>query len=188
MPSRTRLACGAALGGVQQVGDLIGEDAVDLLRHGAVVAAQSGLDVHHRHALLDRHQGAGQSGINVADHQHAGRLVRIEHRLEAAHDLGGLHGVGARAHLEIDIRLRQLQIGEQPVVHVRVVMLAGMHQQRRHGRILAANARRMGAIFMKLGRAPTTQITGPRLAGQVAEIIPVPWVPVRFLIQRMMAH
>ncbi len=49
---RDALACevvvGAALGRVEQVGDLVGQDAVDLLRHAAVEAAQPGLDVHHR--------------------------------------------------------------------------------------------------------------------------------------------
>jgi hypothetical protein len=53
------------------------------------------------------------------------------------------------------------QVLEQAVASCRVVVLAGVHQQGRDRRLVAAKARRMGAIFMKLGRAPTTHITGP---------------------------
>ena len=55
----------------------------------------------------------------------------VEHRFEAAHDLGRLYRVRAGSDLEVQVGVRQLQILEQPAVHVCVVMLPGMHQQRR---------------------------------------------------------
>jgi hypothetical protein len=44
-----------ALGGEQQVGELIGEHPVDLLGHAPVETSQARLDVDHRHPLLGRH-------------------------------------------------------------------------------------------------------------------------------------
>ena len=125
---------GAALGGVQAVGHLVGQHAVDFFGHLAVVAAQTRLDMNDRHALLHRHQGAGQGGVDVADHEHRAGPALVDHRLKAAHDLGCLHRVAARADFEVDVGLRQAQILEQPVAHVAVVMLAGVHQQGRHRR------------------------------------------------------
>ena len=46
----------ARLGHEQPVADRVGEDAVDLLGHGAVEAAQARLDVGHRDAQLDGRQ------------------------------------------------------------------------------------------------------------------------------------
>ena len=45
-----QIVVGVARGREQQVGDLVGEQAVDFLRHGAVAGAQSGFDVGHRNA------------------------------------------------------------------------------------------------------------------------------------------
>jgi hypothetical protein len=90
------------------------------------------------------------------------------YRLETPHHLRRLHRVRCRTHLEVDVRMRQAQVHEQAIVHVPVVVLPGMHEQRRHAGWWALKARRIGAIFMKLGRAPTTQITGPRSAGHAS--------------------
>lgn len=126
----------AALGRIQPVGDLVGEHAVDLFRHPPVIAAQPGLDVHDRHALLHRHQRAGERRIDVADDDDAARPVLVQRRLEAFHHLGGLHRMAAGADLEVQVGLRQLEVGEQAVAHARVVVLAGMHQQRRQRRLV----------------------------------------------------
>ena len=127
---------GRPLGGVEQVGDLVGEDAVDLLRHRAVEAAQARLHVHDRDVLLHRHQAAGERGVHVADDEHRGGPVLVEHRFEAAHDLGGLHRVRAGAHLEVQVGRGQPQVGEEPVAHRRVVVLAGVHEHgARHARV-----------------------------------------------------
>ena len=43
----------------QQVGELIGQQPVDFLRHGAVEGAQSGFDVADAHSKLGRNQSGG---------------------------------------------------------------------------------------------------------------------------------
>jgi hypothetical protein len=122
------LARALFLGGEQQVGNLVGEHAVDLFRHAAVVAPQAGLDVDHLHPALGSDQGAGDGGVDVADHQHRLRPDLVEHRLEALHHLGGLHRVAAGADFEVMVGARDAEIGEEAVAHRRVVMLAGMQQ------------------------------------------------------------
>ena len=61
----------------------------------------------------------------------------------------------------------QAQILKQLVVHILVVVLPGMDKQGRQGRLMGREGPEDGAIFMKLGRAPTTQMTGPRSLGQL---------------------
>ena len=119
---------GRTLGRIEQVRDLIGQHAVDLFRHRTVEAPQSRFDVRHRDSLFHRNQGAGQRRVDVADDDDAGWPVGVEHRLEATHYFGGLHSVGARTDLQVDVRPRQAKAREQLVVHVGVVVLTRMHE------------------------------------------------------------
>jgi hypothetical protein len=144
-----------ALGDEEHVGDRVGQDAVDLLRHGAVEAAQAGLDVHQRHLELGRHQPAGDGRVHVADDEHGVRPLFQHDRLETLHDHRGLGGVGAAADLEVDVGPGDVQVVEERLAHLVVVVLAGMHQDG-GDRGRSAYARISGAIFMKLGRAPQT--------------------------------
>ncbi len=48
IPSRARFSTASGAGTEEEVGAVVGEDAVYLLRHAAVVAAQAGLDVGQR--------------------------------------------------------------------------------------------------------------------------------------------
>ena len=106
-----------AFGRVEQIGDLVGQHAVDLLRHVAVEAAQSRLDVDDGDALLARDQAARERRVDVADDDDAARREIVEHGLEAPHDLGGLHRMRAGADLQVDVRWRQFEVGEKPLVH-----------------------------------------------------------------------
>jgi len=124
----------AAFGRVQAIGELVGDDAIDLFGHLAVIAAQAGFDMRHRNAFLRCDQRAGHRRIDVAHHQHARRPMAVERRLEPPHHFGGLCGVAARADIEIDVRARQAEVGEKPAAHVLVIVLAGVHEQRRHAR------------------------------------------------------
>jgi hypothetical protein len=54
-----------ALGRIQQVRDLVGQDAIDFLRHLAVETAHPGLDMDDPRALLGRDETACQRGIDV---------------------------------------------------------------------------------------------------------------------------
>ena len=82
MPSRAQVAIGRGAGREAEVGELVGEDAVDLLGHGAVEAPHPGLDVRHRMPFFCRHERRGERGVHVAvDHDPVGG-VALEHRLE----------------------------------------------------------------------------------------------------------
>src|SRR5208282_3855602 len=100
----------------QQVADLVGEQAIDFLRHRAIEAAQPRLDMHHGNRLLHAYQAARQRRVHVPDDDYAARVRGIDDRLEAAHDLRSLLRVGPRADVEIDVRRAQLQVGEQPLI------------------------------------------------------------------------
>jgi len=94
------------LGGEQQVGELIGQYPVDLLRHVPVEAAQPRLHVDHRHPLFRRHQSTGDGGVDVSHHQHGMGPATLQLRLEALHDLCRLHRMAGGTHLQVHIRLR----------------------------------------------------------------------------------
>ena len=129
-PLAPQVARPALLGAEEQIADRVGQDPVDLLGHAAVEAAQAGLDVHQRDAQLHGDQAAGDRAVHVAHHQHRVRPVLEQHRLEALHDLGGLLRVRAAADAEVQIRLRDSELPEEQVAHVRVVVLSGVHEQR----------------------------------------------------------
>ena len=78
------------LGGVEGVGNLIGQHPVDFLGHLTIAAAQAGLNMHHRDAFFNRDQGAGNGRVHIADHQQNIGLNIIERRLKTQHDLRGL--------------------------------------------------------------------------------------------------
>jgi hypothetical protein len=120
----------ARLGAEEQVADRVREDPVDLLGHAAVEAAQAGLDVHQRDAQLHGDQAAGDRAVHVAHHEHGVRPVLEQHRLEALHDLGRLHRVRAAADAEVQVRLRDSELPEEQIAHVRVVVLPRVHEQR----------------------------------------------------------
>ena len=111
------------------VGNLIGQDTIDFLRHAAIEAAQPCFDVRNRNPFLDTDKRTSQRRIHVADNQNARGLVFIDDRFEALHDLGRLDRMCTGPDAEIDVRMRQAQIFEQTVVHVLVVMLPGVDQQ-----------------------------------------------------------
>jgi hypothetical protein len=47
-PFTSEVVGSASLSGVEKVGNLIGQDAIDFFRHGTVIAAQASLDVYDR--------------------------------------------------------------------------------------------------------------------------------------------
>jgi hypothetical protein len=103
---------------------MIGQPAVDLLGHPGIEAAQAGLDVRDRVVLLDRDERAGQGGVHVADDEDHGGPDRVQFTLELGHDPGRLRRVGAGAHSERDVRLRELQLFEEDPRERRVVVLS----------------------------------------------------------------
>ena len=111
---------------IELVGDRVGEDPVDLLGHGAVVAAQTGLDVADGDAQLHGGQCGGHGRVHVPGHHHQVGRVRDQQRFEAFHHLGGLLGVGAGADLEHVVGRGNAELFEEDLGHQAVVMLARM--------------------------------------------------------------
>jgi hypothetical protein len=63
--------------GEQQIGQPVGDEPVDLLRHPAAARSEPGLDVGDRDPELRRGQGAGEGAVRVAvDQDGIGRQLR----------------------------------------------------------------------------------------------------------------
>ena len=139
------------------LGELVGDDPVDLLGHRAVEAAQARLDVGDRDPHLRRGQRRRQGRVDVAGDEHqVGRLVDQD-RLEALHHPRRLLGVAARADLEHVVGRRHPELLEEDLRHQPVVVLAGVDDRvarRRAGG--ARSAAITGAVLTKFGRVPTT--------------------------------
>ena len=131
---------GRAFRRVQALGNLVGQHAIDLLRHLPVEAAQAGLDVDDGNALLHRDQAAGERRIDVADDDDAARPQLVHHGLESPHDFRRLHRVRSRSDFEVHVRRRQFEIREQPLVHRDVVVLSRVDED--HARQLGPRRER----------------------------------------------
>ena len=116
----------------EHVRDGVGHEAVDLLGHRAVAAAQAGLDVRDGQLCLLRDDGAGERGVHVADDErHRGDVVR-DALLVRHHDPGGLLGVRSAAGAHEHVGLRDAEFLEEDLVHVPVVVLAGVDDLEGH--------------------------------------------------------
>lgn len=131
-------ACGIALalqvgggclrGGEQPARDAVGEDAVDLLGHGHVEAAQPGFDMRHGDVQLGGGQRAGQGGIGVAIDQHGIGALVLQHFFDLDQHAPGHGAVAAAVNVQKVVGLFHAQLGKEDVGHVGVKVLAGVHQ------------------------------------------------------------
>jgi hypothetical protein len=97
----------------QERGRVVGEDAVELLGHPAVVGAHPRLDVRDGHARLRGRQRARERRVRVpVDEHHVGRLGPQE-RLELGEHPGGLRGVRPAPEVEAVLRPRQVELVEE---------------------------------------------------------------------------
>ena len=104
-------------GAEQQAGDAVGDDAVDLLGHRPVVAAQSRLDVRNANAAFPRRHRAGECRIDIPGDDHQIGTKFGERVLELC--CRALR----RARVKLDVRPRQRQLGKEDVFQERVVVL-----------------------------------------------------------------
>ena len=108
---------------------MVGDQPVRLLGHAPVEAAQARLDVGERQVQLRRGERRCQRRVGVAVGQHEVRPA-LEHRgLERLQHARRLAAVAARADAEIEVGLRDAELGEEDVGHRRVVVLAGVHDE-----------------------------------------------------------
>ena len=135
LPEEVRSA--ALLRDEQEVRDGVRQEPVDLLGHTPVEGTEPGLDVGDGDVKLHRREGGGQRGVHVAHDQHEVGQRGVQDRLEAAHDLGGLDRVRARADAEVEVGGPDIQVLEEPLRHRPVVVLAGVDEDRSQGRLRA---------------------------------------------------
>src|SRR6267142_5344993 len=120
----------------QKLRDRIGQQSVDLFRHGSIVTAEPGLDVGHRNLELRGRDRCRQRRVHVTHHEdHVGALT-FQDRLESLHDLCRLVRMGAGPDFERDVRRGNLEVVEELAGHRRIVVLARMDEQRRDPGIL----------------------------------------------------
>ena len=130
-PSSRRLATASSRRAQQHVAHPVGDDAVDLLGHRPVAAAQAGLDVGDLESGLGADDRAGERRVDVADHGDGVATDVVERGASKAdHHPTGLLGVAARAGAEVVVGLAQAELVEEHVAHRRVVVLAGVHDHR----------------------------------------------------------
>jgi hypothetical protein len=69
-----------------QIGQDVGDDAVDLLGHGPVEAAQAGLHVGQREEPLRGHDGGRERRVDIPVDDDEGRTQILEGAVEGHHD------------------------------------------------------------------------------------------------------
>jgi hypothetical protein len=84
----------------EKIGHSVRDDAVEFLRHAAVEAAQSGLDMPDGDLQLCGHEGRRHGRVHIAWNEHDVGLVIQKERLEPLDDARGLLGMGAGANAE----------------------------------------------------------------------------------------
>src|SRR5713226_4985984 len=72
------------------VGESVGQDAVDLLGHGAVKATEPGLDVSYTDAKFHGGERNSNGGIDVSNNENQIGLAFDKNRLNAFQNFGGL--------------------------------------------------------------------------------------------------
>jgi hypothetical protein len=119
------------LGAVHEeaVGEMVGDDAVQLLGHRAVEAAQAGLDVGEGDLHLRRGQRRGHGRVDVAGDDREVRALLLQDGLEPLHHPRRLLRVAAGADLEHVVRLGHAELLEEYLRHHPVVVLAGVDER-----------------------------------------------------------
>ena len=133
-PFPREILVGRGFRGEEEIGHRIGEEPVDLLRHGPIEAAEPRLHVSEPDPQLCRGESSGQRGVDVPHHKDEIGPRGSEHRLEAQHDLSDLGGGARSLDVEVYIRIWKLEVGEEGVRHGPVVVLARVDQCCAHHR------------------------------------------------------
>jgi hypothetical protein len=112
----------------EQVARVVCQHAVELLGHGAVEGAHSGLDVRDRDAQLCGRERTGERGVGVAvDQDQLGREL-LEQRRECREHAGGLLGVRAAMDVQLAVRGRDAELVEEDPAELVVVVLTCVDQ------------------------------------------------------------
>ena len=91
----------------QQVAEVVGDHAVELLGHRAVVRAHARLDVHQRDVRQPGRERARERGVRVAVHECRIGAQLLQHGAERDQHARGLGRVGAAPEPQLAVRLRE---------------------------------------------------------------------------------
>jgi len=141
-----------AIGGwrEEQVGKLIGDQAIDFFGHAAVVGAESGFDMANADAKLGTNESGREGGVDIAVDEDKIGLAVQQNGFESDHYRGSLLRVGAGADAQIAIRLRHFELPKENIGHGGVVMLAGVNQSLDNTRMGGESAQH-GGRFHEIG-------------------------------------
>jgi hypothetical protein len=109
-----------------EVGEVVDDDAVVFLRHGPVVAAQAGLDVHQWDVVRVGRQRSGERGGGVTLDEHRRRRVVREDLVDRRHRQPQLPAPADTAAVELVEPSRLVDVLPDLRVHRRVVVLSGV--------------------------------------------------------------
>src|SRR5919204_4696131 len=113
----------------QDPAEMIRQSPVRLFGHRVVEASKSSLDVRHRNLELRCRERARECGVNVARDDDEGRPLLQERPFDAKQRLRRLLRMGASADAEEHMRLWQVQLLHEDRRHLRVVVLARVHEE-----------------------------------------------------------
>ena len=119
----------ALRGHEQQVADVVGDDAVELLGHRAVERAHPGLDVRDGDPQLRRCERARERRVRVAVDEHRVGLLGAQQIAERGEHARRLLGVRAAAELQLDVRARHRELAHEDRRQLVVVVLARVDEQ-----------------------------------------------------------
>ena len=106
----------------------IGQDAVELFRHGPVSTPQPRFDMNQGHSSMVGRQCTGQGGVGVPVHDHDGRSRRFDFLGDAGHHVRHANRSTGLAGTEPHIRRRHPQLRQEVTPHVIVGMLTRMQK------------------------------------------------------------
>ncbi len=112
----------------EQLGDLVGEDAVDLLGHRPVAAAQARLDVGDRDLQVRAGERRRERRVDVARHDHQVGLLGGQDRRDRFEDAADLDRVRAGSDAEHVVGLGHAELVEEDLRHHPVVVLTGVDE------------------------------------------------------------
>ena len=122
-------------GDEKEIGDRIAQDAVDFLGHRAIEAPQARFDVRDLRPAavgigrLDRGEGTGNRRVHVADDHHEIGLSCEQLGLEALQHARRLRAVAARADVQRDVGIRQVEVAEEAARLPVVVVLSRVDER-----------------------------------------------------------
>ncbi|CAB4337458.1 unannotated protein [freshwater metagenome] len=123
----------------QQLGAVVGQDSVQLLRHRAVEGAHPGLDVDDGNIRLGGRKCTGQCRVGVAVDENCVRLLLCQKRRQRSDHPRSLLAVAASRDLQLDLRPRHPKFIDEDRRKLIVVVLTGMDQH-----LLVLGAQRAG--------------------------------------------